>query len=348
MHAAFRSSLWSENGGVFYCLFLQTQSSINDIPIQMKNIISGLIKYSTAALLLSVLLVFSACGHKGGVKEGERLFTLDSAHTDGWLICQGMNITNQYKVYHEGHWKIELPNKRVVDADPQLVDRTLKQLKDFKANKVLEISSASWDSMMLSPAKATKVTLLENGKPGISLYIGKFIFVNNKTDYYVRMEGDDEHVYLVEYYLDYSLKASLEHYRKPVLLSAAPADIRQLVFLDASGERYTMILTGPDFTIDGQTVNRERLVAYMRNLLGLEIKNFADRPQQGAEHIVQISGMGFAPFSLQASRSGDKWTLASTSNAGNYILISQEEMEHIFPQKSFFLATDAPQNKLPG
>ncbi|MDQ3072630.1 MAG: DUF4340 domain-containing protein [Bacteroidota bacterium] len=149
----------------------------------------------------------------------ESLLPIDTSKVSGWRVIHEEDSTKNVTVVRSSSgWKVALPSGKSVEASPDLIRRSLLHMALMKPNSLETNKKEKWEELGVHE-KGARLIVFEGGRESAAIYLGEMFFLNDvKANHYVRLPQDNN-VYTVDLYLDGSLRAPLEKYRKKELMN---------------------------------------------------------------------------------------------------------------------------------
>lgn len=293
-------------------------------------------------LALAVYSFSTSCNTVSRKPSDKKILEIDSNAIEGWEVIPNRDMKfHKYSVVKENDlWQVVLPNGDKGLADKEYLRRSLHHLAAMRAMEAIRTPEEGWDSMGVTD-KGTHLKVSSGGKTALDLIVGKMIFMNNKSTYYVRPAGQNT-VYTVPLYLEGSLIAEPSRVRQKDLVPFSIAYIVDIKFLAPDGIQNTLrrdSATGK-WMINDKPAEETRVAGYLQAVHGLVINRFSDAPITGAVHSLMITAADGKMVQIRANKkNSDTWVLSSPENPGNFAEIDEPAIAALFPGEAYFLKT---------
>jgi hypothetical protein len=306
---------------------------------RMKKDIPGISIYFLSFLLLWV----SACSTGGQNNKGQdekNIAPLDSTTITRWDILPNGNQALCYTVFKDSgiYWKVKMPDNKIADADLKTVTRGLRHLSKFAGMAPVNLDKSKWDAEGIND-KGNKVIVYTNNIKAESFFISKLEFLNgNKSSYYLRRPGSDKVFIIKGVYLEGSVIAPAENFRKRIMV---PVDLKYFktikIVTPGSNEYYLIEKVHDTWTINGQNAIQDKVNMYAKMLTMIQVPQFVDHISNSKHDAFLIIYTKYGDVKLYADQNttGD-WTLGSSVNIGNYLKLNTAQVNAIFPPVTEF------------
>jgi hypothetical protein len=264
----------------------------------------------------------------------------DSATITRWEVIPQGNKNAAYTVFKDSTtWKIKLHDSRIVDADIKIVSRSLRHFSKFNNMTHVKLDKAKWKAEKLDEDSGTRVTVYTGDKIAGSYIVSKLGFIDQyKSSYYIRPVKSDSIYQISETYLDGSVLAKEENFRKRILVQVDPSFYQQIRIVSADTNVYYLLEnTHGKWSISGRDIDQIKVLTYLKMLSLIQVPAFVTEyvktPPEASVLIDTKSG----PIKLIASKAQNgKWVMASSANIGNRLELTRPQVNAIFPPFSYF------------
>jgi hypothetical protein len=285
-------------------------------------------------------LVFSGCKNQDQSRQGKN-GGFNSADTvvSMWTVIPGGNRSLNYTILQDsGYWKIKMPDHKTADADLKTISRALRHWSQIRNPQPASLDKKQWDNEGIGD-NGTMVIFSTGDHNTDSMIIGKLEFLNgNKSSYYLRKPGTDKVFMVKEVYLDGSVIAPVESYRKRQMVPIDFSLFKKIrIVTPGSDEYYLIEKVHETWTINGQDALQDKVNAFARMLTMIQIPAFSEAPKEhpGASLIV-FTDYGEVKLTATENEPGT-WILASSVNVGNYLKLTTPQVNAIFPTVTGFV-----------
>ncbi len=265
----------------------------------------------------------------------------DSATITRWDVTPHGNKNVAYTVFKDSNiWKIKLHDNTVADADLVIIARSLKHLSKFKNMIHVQLDKSGWKAEKFDNDSGTRITIYTGNKVAGSYIVSKLEFIDQyKSSYYIRPVNSDSVYQITETYLDGSVMAKEENFRKKILVPVDPSYYKRVRIVSADTNVYYLLENvNGRWSINGREIDQRKVLTYLKMLTLLQIPHFAvERVKNRPEASVLIDTK-FGPITLTASKEQNgKWVMASSVNVGNRLELTLPQINAIFPPFYFFM-----------
>jgi hypothetical protein len=287
----------------------------------------------------------SAKDINGQTKKDQGIPVIDSTTVTRWDVSPKGDANLAYTVYKDSglYWTVTLADKNKADADLKVINRSLRHFSDFKNMQPASLDQAKWKAEQIDD-KGTHLTVYVNNQKADSFIIGKLEFSpQNKSSYYIRKAGTDKVYTLTPDYLEGSIIAPAESFRKKDMVPVSYTYFKTLKIVTPGSNQYYLIenLHGK-WSINGQDADQQKVNGFIRILNRIQIPSFA-KPPSGVHPDASITiETRYGPIKLSATRedASDKWIIASSVNIGNYLLLNTGQVNALFLPVTFFMPAE--------
>jgi len=295
-----------------------------------------LIAFAVLAIVCGIIYFFTGQKDNGNFKTTE--INLDASTIDQWIITPQQNPAKAYRIFRDGkRWKIELPDKEIADAGMDIIERSIHHFVNLKPESLVATTKKEWRQYGVDTA-GTLVQVFESRQQKYAFIIGDITFQNDKlATYYFRLQNEDN-VYTVHNYLDGSIRATPDAFRKKDLLIASPDILQFLSFNYTNEPTFRLENTGNAWQINGQNIDSARINPYLRALCKFRLTAFTSMPAGAPYYSISVSSnKSKETITLDAFRQPNgKWTVTSSANKGNYFVADSATVMNHFPPKRIF------------
>ena len=301
--------------------------------------ISALV-FILAAILCVFIYMLLIKHHDNNINSQSISEGSDSATITRWDVYPHGNKNTAYTVFKDSNvWKIKLHDNAIADADLTIVGRSLKHLAKFTGAEHVVMDKSKWKAAGLDDS-ATKIVVYEGEKIAGSYYIGKLEFIDQyKSCYFFKPVQSDSVYQLTETYLDGSVMAKEQNFRKKNMVPIDPSFYKRVRIVSADTNVYYLLenIQGK-WSINGRDIDQRKVLTYLKMLTLIQIPEFvSERVRNRPEASVFIDSK-YGPISLSASKEENgKWVMASSVNVGNRLELTLPQVNAIFPPFHFFM-----------
>ncbi len=295
-----------------------------------------LIAFAVLAIVCGIIYFFTGQKDTGNFNTTE--INLDANTIDQWIVTPQQKPAKAYRIFRDGgRWKIELPDKEVADAGMDIIERSIHHFVNLKPESLIATTKKEWHQYGVDTA-GTLVQVFESRQQKYAFIIGDITFQNDKlATYYFRLQNEDN-VYTVHNYLDGSIRATPDAFRKKDLLIATPDILKSLSFNYVNEQPFTLENTGNTWQINGQNIDSARVNPYLRALCKFRLTAFATKPIGAPYYSIGVSSSKskeVITLNVYKQPAG-KWTVTSSANEGNYFTADSATVMNYFPPKRIF------------
>jgi len=264
----------------------------------------------------------------------------DSASITRWDVVPNGDRSLAYNVFKDsGIWKIRLHDNVIVDADLNIVKRSLKHLSKLASAEHVHLAKSKWKDEGLDNS-GTMVTVYEGERVTGSYIIGKIGFIDQyKSSYYFKPVQSDSVYRLTEVYLDGSAIAKEENFRKRTFVPVAPVYYKQVRIVSADTNVYYLLenIKGK-WSISGRDIDQNKVLTYLKMLSLIHVPTFTSELVKTPPEASVLIDTKYGPITLIASKTHDgNWVMASSVNIGNRVELTLPQVNAIFPPFHYFM-----------
>ena len=268
---------------------------------------------------------------------------IDSSTISRWDVYPADQKEIRFSVFKDSgvFWKVSFGNQKNFDADPRIVNRSLKHFSDFKNMNPANLNKTLWSQKGIDD-KGTKIVVYVLNHKTDSFRISKMEFnPQNKSSYYIRREGTDSVYLLSPDYLEGSIVAKGTSFRKREMVPLNTALYKTIRIVLPGTDSYYLIekLHNNQWSINGQEADQKKVNGYLRILSMIQIPEFATgtiKTHPDASITIK-SDLGDIVLSVYKNETDNKWIMASSVNIGNLLNLNNEQINALFLPSSFFM-----------
>ena len=264
----------------------------------------------------------------------------DSATITRWDLTPHGNKNAAYTVFKDSNtWKIRLHDNMLVDADLNIVARSLRHLSKFQNMVHVKLDKSKWKDEKLDNDSGTRVIIYTGDKVAGRYIVSKLEFIDQyKSSYYLRDAKSDSVYQINETYLDGSVLAKEENFRKRNLVQIDPSFYKNVRIVSADTNVFYLLENfHGKWSISGREIDQRKVLTYLKMLTLLRVPDFAAESVKNPPEASVLIDTKYGLIKLVASKGlNGKWVMGSSANIGNRLELTLPQVNAIFPPFHFF------------
>lgn len=272
----------------------------------------------------------------------ENLIEIEIDEIDEFWIMHEFDEKQKVRIFktEDSDWVLDAGDGRPLDIRQDVLNSSLDHLRRLRPDALAGSDKDSWQEFKVD-SNGTLLRVFSKSQLMASLVLGKMDFKDQAVAItYVRPEQSEE-TYVVDLYLESSLKAQDDHWRSTRLIESS-SDQWQQIYIDYGNEGgYTLYNVEGKWLLGEMEIEDTLINTFLEGFVNLHYNEFVPelysddlfRPVLRADF---ISHQG-TTTSLNVFNSDHGRVITSTANRGNVMKAPDEIVEGIYFPRNYFL-----------